>query len=816
MRLQMKRNDLTLRKLNNTDFSQAYEEFLLDINMTREKYVLILALATLFINSTDEHIKKLGYRIIVVYCVRTNDYKPLYDVAVNCGIIPIAHFIEDKIMKEKDGNVFTEMNAAFGKHFIINNIYCSLQQKQLIEFYGKNSDSSLSVVAPTSYGKTDLIISTVKEAVNKNICIITPTKSLLAQTKMRIIKDGIKRGEKIITHPEMFNGNEERVVAIMTQERVLRLLRKANDLYFDYVIVDEAHGILHDDDRNMLLASVILVLEKRNPDTVFKFLTPFLCDAENIKVRYADYILKTYKVDEYIKTEKFYVAELRKTRTKRLALYDQFTNAFYNITFPEDINTEWEFVKKYASKKNIIYLNKPKDIELFIDIIIKENKKNSVQKIEEACRNIAEYVHPEYRMIKALQRGVIYHHGAVPEPIRLYVEKLYAEIESIQYVVTSSTLLEGVNLPADKMFLLDNKKGNGNLNPSDFKNLIGRVCRFSQIFHPETGDLSKLMPSIYLVAGKYFSTNANVENFIINSMHVEKKTKDKIENVLLENTIITEQNKEKYNSAKEFVENYEGGIIDNYNLRTTKTDIGKSCFLNNLTELDVFENEIYLDECVKRIKSAGKIIDDTKKLFVALYNMFFSRIDDDKIKRFEYEETRNFYQMFMDWRITNTSLNQMIGSFLRYWRTLIESGKDTLIFVGRWGDMTRNGHMPLWTNIADKTDAQMVNLAIVRIKEEQDFLDNVVIKYVEVLNDMELIEENLYLNIKYGTNDRRIITCTKNGISLSLAKIIVDKYLDYIQIDIKNDIIQFREGIVNAMEEAKENEILICELQYFL
>ena len=172
--------------------------------------------------------------------------------------------------------------------------------------------------------------------------------------------------------------------------------------------------------------------------------------------------------------------------------------------------------------------------------------------------------------------------------------------------------------------------------------------------------------------------------------------------------------------------------------------------------------------------------------------------------------------MFMDWRITNTSLNQMIGSFLRYWRTLIESGKDTLIFVGRWGDMTRNGHMPLWTNIADKTDAQMVNLAIVRIKEEQDFLDNVVIKYVEVLNDMELVEENLYLNIKYGTNDRRIITCTKNGISLSLAKIIVDKYLDYIQIDIENDIIQFREGIVNAMEEAKENEILICELQYFL
>lgn len=812
----MKRNDLTLRKLNNTDFPRIYEEFVLGRKMNRGKYVQMLALATLFINSLDKNIRKLGYRIIVIYCNRTNDYKPLYDVAVNSGLVPVAHFIEDKIMDEQEGNVFVEMNAAFSKHFVINNIYCSLQQKKLIDFYDKNIDSSLSVVAPTSYGKTDLIMSTVRGTTNKNVCVITPTKSLLAQTKMRIIKDGVKRYEKIITHPEMYNGNEERVIAIMTQERLLRMLRNVNDLRFDYVIIDEAHGLLHDDDRNMLLASVILVLEKRNPDTVFKFLTPFLCDAENIKVRYADYTLKTYHVDEYIKTEKFYVAELRNTRTRRLALYDQFMNTFYNMGFPDRVNTEWEFIKRYADRKNIVYLNKPKDIEGLIDVINKENVNDSVQKIKEACKNIAEYVHPKYRMIQAIQRGAIYHHGAVPEPIRMYVEKLYAEVETIRYVVTSSTLLEGVNLPADKMFILDNKKGKGRLSPSDFKNLIGRVCRFSQIFHPETGSLSRLEPSIYLVAGNFFSSNANVENFITESVYVEKKAKDEIENVLLEKTAITAENKEQYDSAREFVENYEEGIIDDYNLRKTKTEIGKACFLNNVTELDIFENEEYLEEYVTRIRDAGLIIDDTQMLFQVLYNMFFSRITDDRIKRFEYEETRNFYKMFMDWRITNTSLNQMISSFVRYWKRLIETRKETLIFVGRWGDITRNGKIPLWTDIADKTEMQMVNLAIVRIKEEQDFLDNIVIKYIEVLNDMKLLEEDLYLSIKYGTNDRRIITCTKNGISLSLAKIIVEKYMDYIQIDVENDTLQFRDEIIDAMEKAKENEILICELQYFL
>lgn len=38
-----------------------------------------------------------------------------------------------------------------------------------------------------------------------------------------------------------------------------------------------------------------------------------------------------------------------------------------------------------------------------------------MKKVFEACKNIAEYVHPNYRLIECVKRGVIYHHGAVPE-----------------------------------------------------------------------------------------------------------------------------------------------------------------------------------------------------------------------------------------------------------------------------------------------------------------------------------------------------------------------------------------------------------------
>lgn len=52
----MKNNDLTIRILNNTNFSNAYEEFLLEKDMNRSKYIAILSIATLFINLSLIHI----------------------------------------------------------------------------------------------------------------------------------------------------------------------------------------------------------------------------------------------------------------------------------------------------------------------------------------------------------------------------------------------------------------------------------------------------------------------------------------------------------------------------------------------------------------------------------------------------------------------------------------------------------------------------------------------------------------------------------------------------------------------------------------
>ena len=42
----------------------------------------------------------------------------------------------------------------------------------------------------------------------------------------------------------MYNGNDENIIAVLTQERLLRLLQNNPNLKFDLLVVDEAHNLL--------------------------------------------------------------------------------------------------------------------------------------------------------------------------------------------------------------------------------------------------------------------------------------------------------------------------------------------------------------------------------------------------------------------------------------------------------------------------------------------------------------------------------------------------------------------------------------------
>ncbi len=776
--------DLTLAKIRNTDFASLYDRFIIGEKLSKRQYEILLAIAICFTNADDTNVQGLGYRIVVEYCNQRRDYIPLYEIAVNKGLYPVSKFIEKHYIDDSKRNFFTEWNDAFVEQYVSGEICRSEQQNSLVHFFESKKEDTVSVIAPTSYGKSELILSAVKEYAGRKICVLTSTKALLVQTKKRIqqISKGIF--SKVVVHPEMYNPNDTSCLAVLTQERLLRIFKKDPSLSFDCIIVDEAHEILEENSRSRTLANVIIIAQKRNPDVAFKFLTPFLTDSKNLKARYTTYDIEGFKVTEYIKTEKYYLYDLR--NHTGLKLYDQFLNRYLPLSENRNLGFEEDVVKAYSAGKNIIYLNKPTDIEKFALALADVLPEMDSEMIQTACDNISNYLQPQYNLLACLRKGIIYHHGSVPDAIRIYIEDLYKKDDSVKYVITSSTLLSGVNLPAERMFILDNKRGRSNLSHDSFKNLVGRVCRFSEIFNDETGNLQRLEPQIYLVFGKYFAQNANCESFLRNVAKVEQNYKDAVDNVLLSEAKITTMNEEELRHASEFIENYENGVVEDYQERYTSTVSGKACIMNGITELDIFAHEAAIQQQVNGYQSENLKISDSNTLLETIYELFIQYLPDngaESLKRLENQEARNFYSMMFEWRVENKSYAEMINLFVGYWQQLYKKDKNVIVYVGKWGDVKRSGsNVARYTKIFGKDRTQLINLAIVRIKEEQDFIDNTLIKYVEVLYDLELIEDNFYARIKYGTDDERAICLIKNGLSLSSAVLLIKKYNSYLQI----------------------------------
>jgi hypothetical protein len=138
-------------------------------------------------------------------------------------------------------------------------------------------------------------------------------------------------------------------------------------------------------------------------------------------------------------------------------------------------------------------------------------------------------------------------------------------------------------------------------------------------------------------------------------------------------------------------------------------------------------------------------------------------------------------------------------------------------YVGtKWGEITspyNDRVLNSYIDLSEKTLSQKVNIAILRIKEEQDFVDYKLMPYVEILNDLTLIESKFYDKIKYGTSDLDIIKMLKEGFSIELAKIVKSNYLEYIDL---LDSLRVNDDIINKMKENNENEILIFEISYYL
>ena len=787
-------DDLTIRKLKNTNFVNLYISCMYQApNIDK-----LLSYAVLFLNCKDSIIKALGYRIILRYSISTNDYIPLYETAFNLGLFPICNTIYNLIIGgQKKETFMSEWLYSFTQLATINESVRTIEQINLNEFFLRELKNDSCIIAPTSYGKSELVMTLIKNSKQKNICILVPTKALISQTR-RAIKNYLKQNSAqsdwlIITHPDMYinTTNRDKVIAIFTQERLMRCINQFKELIFDFLVVDEAHELLDDNDRSRLQAIVILYLKKLNPEIKVKYLTPFIHNSENLAIKYSEFNISEFKVDEVVKIPRYQYVDLY---TKKNCIYDQFLGMFipYDDTVELPNNPE-EFIirNKKKTKKTLVYLNKSKALERCALNLASRNAIIKNEYIDKACQALQAQLHGEYNLIRCLRHGVLYHHGSMPDNIRAFIEYIYSIIPEITYLVTSSTLLQGMNLPIDELYLLDKKKGRSNLSRSTFKNLIGRVSRFKEVFDRKQGNLSLLEPSIYLVKSLYVEGNSNFKSFIESVADENKKSLDKVSNKMLEGG--ASSNDSTVKGLEGIIENKFPGTIPDFERPLLITRIGKICAENGFNEFDLYKFEAemqnYCNKYVDKIESVGELIK-------VIYNTFIKFLPDSSrsnSKRLKEKEAQRFYTILVEKRINNVSYKELINFFIKYWKRRV-SVQSPIVYVGqKWGDISLSGSDGNnYIDVSNLSQTELINLAIVRIKEEEDFIDYSIIRYAELLKEASLIADDFYLKLKYGTTNKNIIGLIQLGFSPNIAKLINNKF---------GDFIEYNGGVVSGVEQ---------------
>lgn len=91
-------------------------------------------------------------------------------------------------------------------------------------------------------------------------------------------------------------------------------------------------------------------------------------------------------------------------------------------------------------------------------------------------------IHPEWSIIKALEKGFLVHHGQLPLGIRMLELSLFNNSNSrFTRLICTSTLLEGVNTTAKNIIITKpNRSYDKTFDAFDFYNLVGRTGRLYQ------------------------------------------------------------------------------------------------------------------------------------------------------------------------------------------------------------------------------------------------------------------------------------------------------------------------------------------------
>ena len=395
--------------------------------------------------------------------------------------------------------------------------------------YDRLGDSYFSYSGPTSMGKSFVVQTYIKDQIEKgstvNFAILVPTKALINEVRSNMF-DGLQnelaaRDYKIVCAiGDIYLQQEHHYIFIMTPERMHHLLIERSDIRIDFVFVDEAHKISERGGRGSYYYKVIPQLRRLPKTPAIVFASPNIPNPE-IYLRTIPGVQpsKVHRIaSRYTPVSQFkFFMDLP---NNKMYIHNEHTKSLECVyRVPADMTLPKIISRVGKSKQNVVYCSSRQKV---VDYAIEYAKGLTIttnQKLIKLANDIRNDVHKDCYLAALVERGVAYHVGYLPANIRLRIEQSF-EDGDLRTIFCTSTLVEGVNLPADNLFITSYRNGTSNMDEVEFRNLVGRVGRIKY----------NLFGNVFLLRMDTSITEKQYENLLNNDVPEQKLSFDLNEN----------------------------------------------------------------------------------------------------------------------------------------------------------------------------------------------------------------------------------------------------------------------------------------------
>ena len=449
----------------------------------------------------------------------TGEYRYMDNTIKKNREIALKRFL---IEKETDDLQFYDLNmyhkkntfssiilSQTNKSVINNDIILNQYQMEILNILNENN---LFLSAPTSFGKTFLMLEFIKRNTKKlnNIIFIIPTLALMNELLKKIYN---LFGD---VYNICINSSEEikdKNIFVFVPERSDReFLKKTKEMKIDFLVFDEIYKLQASNLKEIKTDDRIIYMNKVYLDLVNR--------AEKIAL-----------LGPYIKNVTF-----GKTKLDIVKYYTNFMPVYNKMIV---LTKEEDWINFIKLEHQLIYFSSPGSIYKNIENILKKIPENQkyIDKYNKEIKYLEKSVSADWYVVSLLKRGIGIHHGKTPMYLRKFYENEYNK-NNIKVLLCTNTLMEGINTPTNSLIVVDDPKSAFKLN-----NLIGRVGRLN-LKNPSIGEIiisnESILSNINDSSG-WFDLNILAEDNKINDedeiIYLNKKYEDVSKQKALEEKI---------------------------------------------------------------------------------------------------------------------------------------------------------------------------------------------------------------------------------------------------------------------------------------